>query len=82
MVDYPHQILWKSVTSLIDEARFPVGAGNVSLRHHVHTGSGAHPASYSMDTGGSFRAWCIVKHRDNFTFTKRMTSLYAFTLCT
>jgi hypothetical protein len=34
--------------------RFPAGAGNFSLRHHVQTGSGAHPASYPMGTGGSF----------------------------
>jgi hypothetical protein len=26
-----------------------------SLRHCVQTGSGAHPASYQMDTGGSFQ---------------------------
>jgi hypothetical protein len=26
----------------------------VSLRHRVYTGTGAHPASYSMHTGGSF----------------------------
>jgi len=25
-----------------------VGTGNFSLHHHVQTGSGAHPASYSM----------------------------------
>jgi len=37
--------------------------GNFSLRHRVQTGSGTHPASYSMSTGGSFpggrtaRAW-------------------------
>jgi hypothetical protein len=31
--------------------RFQAGAGNFSLRHHVQTGSGAHPASYSMCTG-------------------------------
>jgi hypothetical protein len=34
--------------------RFPVGAGNFSLHHRVQTGSGAHPASYPMGTGGSF----------------------------
>jgi hypothetical protein len=34
--------------------RFPVGAGNFSLRHGVQNGSGAHPASYSMGTGISF----------------------------
>jgi hypothetical protein len=30
--------------------RFPAGVGNFSFRHHVQTGSGAHPAFYSMDT--------------------------------
>jgi hypothetical protein len=34
--------------------RFPVGAGNFSLHHRVKNGSGAHPASYSMGTRGSF----------------------------
>jgi hypothetical protein len=34
--------------------RVPAGAGNSSLRHRVHTGSGAHPASYPMDTRSSF----------------------------
>jgi hypothetical protein len=34
--------------------RFPEGAGNFSLRHHVQTGSGVHPASYPMGTGSSF----------------------------
>jgi hypothetical protein len=34
--------------------RIPAVAGNFSLRHHVKTGSGAHPASYPMVTGGSF----------------------------
>jgi hypothetical protein len=33
--------------------RFPAGAGNFSLRHHVQTGSGAHPAFYSVGTGDS-----------------------------
>jgi hypothetical protein len=28
--------------------RFPAGAGNFSFHHRVQTGSGAHPASYSM----------------------------------
>jgi hypothetical protein len=31
--------------------RFPAGAGNFSLHHRVQNGSGAHPASYPMDTG-------------------------------
>jgi hypothetical protein len=34
--------------------RFPAGAGNFSLYHRVHNGSGAHPASYPMGTKGSF----------------------------
>jgi hypothetical protein len=34
--------------------RFPAVAGNFSLRHRVQAGSGAHPASYPMGTGGSF----------------------------
>jgi hypothetical protein len=36
------------------EVRVPVGAGNFSLHHRVQNGSGAHPASYPMATGGSF----------------------------
>jgi hypothetical protein len=35
-------------------ARFPATDGNFSLRHRVPDGSGAHPASYSMGTRGSF----------------------------
>jgi hypothetical protein len=34
--------------------RFSVGAGNFSPHHRVQNGSGAHPASYPMGTGGSF----------------------------
>jgi hypothetical protein len=34
--------------------RFPVGAGNFSLPHHVQNGSGAHPASCPMGTRGFF----------------------------
>jgi hypothetical protein len=30
--------------------RFPAGAGNFSLQHCIQTGSGAHPASYTMDS--------------------------------
>jgi hypothetical protein len=33
--------------------RISEGAGN-SFRHRVHTGSGAHPASYPMGTSSSF----------------------------
>jgi hypothetical protein len=35
-------------------ARFPAGARYFSLLYYVQTGSGVHPASYSMSTGGSF----------------------------
>jgi hypothetical protein len=34
--------------------RFPEGARFFFLLQSVHTGFGAHPASYPMDTGGSF----------------------------
>jgi hypothetical protein len=34
--------------------RLLAGAGNFSLHHHVQNGSGAHPASYTMGTRGSF----------------------------
>jgi hypothetical protein len=34
--------------------RFPVGAGNFSLHYRVQNGSGTHPASSPMVTGGSF----------------------------
>jgi len=36
--------------------RFPGEGKNgfFSLRHRVHTGSEAHPATYAMGTGGSF----------------------------
>jgi hypothetical protein len=31
--------------------------GIFSLRHRVQTGSGAHPASHTEGTGGSFSGW-------------------------
>jgi hypothetical protein len=34
--------------------QFPVEAGNFSLHHRIQNGSGAHPASYPMDTKESF----------------------------
>jgi hypothetical protein len=34
--------------------RFPAGTGNFSLHHRVQNDSGAHPASYPIDTRGSF----------------------------
>jgi hypothetical protein len=36
--------------------RFPAGAGNFSLHHHVQNGSGAHPASYPMGSKYFFPA--------------------------
>jgi hypothetical protein len=42
------------VTKLRPGLPYPIGIENVSLRHHVQIGSGAHPASYPMGTGGSF----------------------------
>jgi hypothetical protein len=36
------------------EVRFPEVAENFSLHHRVQNGSGADPASYPMDTRGSF----------------------------
>jgi hypothetical protein len=34
--------------------RFPVGAGNFPLHHHMQNSSGAHPAFYPIGTWGSF----------------------------
>jgi hypothetical protein len=34
--------------------RFPGWAWNFSLHHHFQNGTGAHPASYQVDTRGSF----------------------------
>jgi hypothetical protein len=34
--------------------RLPARTGNFSLLHRVQAGSGAHPASYTVDTKGSF----------------------------
>jgi hypothetical protein len=34
--------------------RFPAGGGNFSPHHRIQNGSGAHPASYSTGTRGSF----------------------------
>jgi hypothetical protein len=46
--------------------RFPVWAGNFSLHHRVQTGSGAHPASYTIDIEGCFpgvkRPGCEADH--------------------
>jgi hypothetical protein len=35
---------------------FPAGARELPLRYSDYTGSGTHPASYTMGTGGSFPA--------------------------
>jgi hypothetical protein len=46
------------VTLYTVRVRLPAEAGILSLRHRVETGSGAHPASYSMGTRGkAVGAW-------------------------
>jgi hypothetical protein len=37
--------------------QFPSVARDSSLRHRVHTGSGAHPASYTIRTGFLKEIW-------------------------
>jgi hypothetical protein len=37
-----------------ENIRFPIGARELSLLHKVKTGSGTHPASYTMGIGGYF----------------------------
>jgi hypothetical protein len=43
-------------------SRFPAGAGNFSLHRRVQNGSGTHPASYPMATGGSFSGGKAADH--------------------
>jgi hypothetical protein len=45
---------WLWVDDRSSGVRFPAGAGDFSLLHHVQTGSGANPASFSVSIGGSF----------------------------
>jgi hypothetical protein len=40
--------------------RFPAEAGNFSLHPRLQTGSGAHPASYTMGTRSSFLGGRVV----------------------
>jgi hypothetical protein len=59
MVHPPHTYSQANPTRLragdrCSRVRFPAGAGNYSLHHRVQNGSGVHPASYPMGTGGSF----------------------------
>jgi hypothetical protein len=42
--------------------RFPAGAGNFSLHHHVQNGSGAHSASYSVGTRALSRGAKLTTH--------------------
>jgi hypothetical protein len=44
--------------------RSPTGAGNFSSSPCVQTGSGAHPASYPMGTGGPFPGGKVRPGRD------------------
>jgi hypothetical protein len=46
------QLVWRLAMGWMIGSSIP--GGNFSLRHRVQTGSGAHPASYQMGTGGSF----------------------------
>jgi hypothetical protein len=39
---------------LDSQGLIPDGARDFSLLHGIHTGSGAHPVSYAMGTGGFF----------------------------
>jgi hypothetical protein len=41
-------------TDWTDGVRLPTEAKDYALVRRVQTGSGAHPASYPIDTGGSF----------------------------
>jgi hypothetical protein len=52
------------VTGCIAGFRFTVGARYFSLLHSAQTGSGAHPASCPMDTGGSFPGGKAVSGRE------------------
>jgi hypothetical protein len=48
------QSVWGLGYELYDRGsrvRFLAGAGNFSLHHRAHTHSGAHPASFPVDTG-------------------------------
>jgi len=47
-------VVQRWATSWMIGVRVPAGAGNFSLHHSVQTGSGSHPASYSLGTVGSF----------------------------
>jgi hypothetical protein len=56
---YPARLLVLSALGYgLDErgsrVRFPAGAGNFCLHQRVQNGSGAHPSSYPVGTGGSF----------------------------
>jgi hypothetical protein len=49
----------KTSYGLDRRVRFPAGASDFSLLYNVQTGSGVHPASYTMGTGGLF-PWRLV----------------------
>jgi hypothetical protein len=51
---YKNNVYYYGLNDRMNGIRFPAGAGNFFLRRHVQNGSGAHPASYPMGTGGSF----------------------------
>jgi hypothetical protein len=47
-------VKWRA-TGWTARIRFPAATRDIFLLHSVQTSFGAHPASYSMDTGGSIR---------------------------
>jgi hypothetical protein len=56
--------------------RFPAEAGNYSLRHPVHTGSGSHLTFYSVGNGGSIPAGKADHSPPSSAETKECVELY------
>jgi hypothetical protein len=48
------QSVQRRATGSTTKVRFPARVRDSSLLHSIQSGSGAHPASYAMATGGSF----------------------------
>jgi hypothetical protein len=47
-------VVQRWATGCMIGVRVPAGTGNFFVHHRVQNGSGAHPSSYAMDSGGSF----------------------------
>jgi hypothetical protein len=60
LITYIKKSSWDSSISVVmgcglgDRGLIPGRAGDFPLLHSIQTGSGAHPASYPVGTGGSF----------------------------